>query len=228
MKKKLIYLIGVSGFVGVAMYLYMGFFDISADNKHWKATEWVIAVVRDRSIAKGSAEIVVPDNLDDPKLYAKAAGNYAEMCSACHLAPDTKSSETRDGLYPQPPDFTQPVSHDPARSFWVIKHGIKMTGMPAWGISHSDESIWALVSLIRQLPDLDEKKYSQLVAKYGGSHMPSGGHGASQQGGGSHGESVAGTNEHNSSLQEQAGSDGHGEKITNTPDDSSHGHEQPH
>ena len=223
MKKKLTYLVGISGLIGAAMFFLMGFFDISADNKHWKATEWILEVVRDSSIAKGSADIVVPDNLDDPKLYAKAAGNYAAMCSACHLAPDTKSSETRDGLYPQPPDFTQSEDHDAARNFWVIKHGIKMTGMPAWGGSHSDESIWALVALIRQLPDLDKRKYSGLVAKYGGSHMQSGGHG-----GDSHGGSEAGTNEHNPSHKEKAGSGGHGKKNTTPPDNSSHGHDQPH
>ncbi len=95
---------------------------------------------------------------------------------SAHLAPNVKTSELRVGLYLRPPDFTQYVLTDPARSFWVIKHGVKMTAMPSWGFSHTDEEIWKLVTFIHKLPELNSKSYTELVAEYGGSHQYSSEH----------------------------------------------------
>lgn len=67
------------------------------------------------------------------------------------------------GLNPAPPDLTQGVPR-PAESFWVIKHGIKMTGMPAWGRSHKDDQIWSMVAFLRKLPDLSPQRYGALTA----------------------------------------------------------------
>ena len=48
---------------------------------------------------------------------------------------------------------------------WVIKHGIKATGMPAWGPTHDDETLWSVVAFLQKLPALDEKSYRDLVGK---------------------------------------------------------------
>ena len=176
-KTKIIFIaIGV-GLLGVSIYIWSGFYDIAADKKHWKVTEWFFGVVRDRSIASKSFKITVPSDLDDVAVFVKGAGNYDEMCSSCHLSPGIRSSELSAGLYPQPPDFTKYPLEDPTRSFWVIKHGIKMTGMPAWGSSHSDGEIWELVAFIRQLQKLDHESYEELVSKYASSHQHENGQG---------------------------------------------------
>ncbi len=170
-KSRVIYITIGAGILGAAIFIWFGFYDIAADKKHWKITEWFLEVVRDRSIERKISNIETPSNLDDIQIFVKAAGNYDEMCSQCHLAPGTTTNELAAGLYPTPPDFTESSFNDPARSFWIIKHGIKMTGMPAWGTSHSDEEIWELVAFIQQLPNLDNHSYVELVAKYGGSHQ---------------------------------------------------------
>ena len=87
----------------------------------------------------------MPANLNDPQLILKGAGQYAAMCTSCHLAPGVKDSELRPGLYPLPPNLSQ-VSVDPREAFWVIKHGMKMSAMPAWGASHDDATIWSMVA----------------------------------------------------------------------------------
>jgi hypothetical protein len=51
----------------------------------------------------------------------------------------------------------------PAEQFWIIKHGLKMTGMPAWGRTHDDESLWAIVAFLRQLPNLNVDQYRALT-----------------------------------------------------------------
>src|SRR3546814_8967077 len=63
---------------------------------------------------------------------------------------------------------------DATVAFWVIKHGVKMSGMPAWGKSMSDEYIWNMAAFLQQLPDLDEEQYKALVATSGG-HSHGGG-----------------------------------------------------
>ena len=76
------------------------------------------------------------------------------MCVDCHLAPNRKDSEIRAGLYPKPPDMTRHVDAGTARMFWVIKHGIKMSAMPAWGPTHDDRRIWGIVAFLQELPEL--------------------------------------------------------------------------
>jgi len=87
------------------------------------------------------------------------------MCSMCHLAPGMEITELHMGLYPQPPVFYQAEDeHDDIKdTFWVIKNGIKLTGMPAWGASHSDKEIWALVAFINRLNTVSAADYQKLT-----------------------------------------------------------------
>lgn len=152
--------------LGAAAFVGSGRYDIAADQPHWAATERAIAVLRERSIEHQSAGITVPD-LDDAQRIRRGAAHYAEMCAACHLTPGMRSTELREGLYPQPPDLSRHGVHDAAEAFWVIKHGVKLTAMPAWGRSHDDEAIWDMVAFVRQLPKLDETQFEALAGMAG-------------------------------------------------------------
>jgi mono/diheme cytochrome c family protein len=126
-------------------------------------------LVRDRSIAVRIKDVQVPP-LDDPELVADGAEHYAAMCVDCHLAPGDEQSEMREGLYPQPPDLTKHVDAGAAEKFWIIKHGIKMSAMPAWGKTHDDRSIWSLVAFLQRLPELTPEQYRGLVDTPDGRH----------------------------------------------------------
>ena len=119
-------------------------------------------LVRDRSIAVRIKDVQVPP-LDDPELVADGAEHYAAMCAGCHLAPGIKQSELREGLYPQPPNLTERIDAGPAEKFWIVKHGIKMSAMPAWGKTHDDRSIWGIVAFLQRLPELTAEQYRALV-----------------------------------------------------------------
>lgn len=144
-----------------------GAYDIAADVPHWTLTESVLEKVRTRSIARRSAGIDVPA-LDDPELVASGAGNYDAMCAGCHLKPGVESTEMSRGLYPAPPNLVQRALEDPAAAFWVIKHGIKMTAMPAWGKSMEDRYVWGLVAFLNELPNMPADRYHSLVEASGG------------------------------------------------------------
>nr|WP_283105083.1 cytochrome c [Shewanella dokdonensis] len=143
--------------------IYSGFYNIGADAPHVKPVYEVLKVLRQSSIEQHAKDILVPD-LDDPALILKGAGQYAAMCTDCHLAPGKATSEIRPGLYPQPPNLSL---HRvvPNEVFWVIKHGVKMSAMPAWGFSHDDPTIWSMVAFLMKLPDLSPAQYQELVAK---------------------------------------------------------------
>jgi len=149
--------------IGTGLYIwaYSGSYDIGADSPHWPLTSALLATIRDRSVEAHSARVQVP-NLDDPKMIAVGAAHYSEMCVACHRAPGAPESEMRQGLYPKPPDLTR-AAPPPAESFWVIKHGIKMSGMPAWGKTHDDRKIWAMAAFLQKLPVLDAASYRTLT-----------------------------------------------------------------
>ena len=150
-----------------AGYVWSGTYDVGADTPHSRPMYAVLESLRERSIATHSADITPPD-LTDAQLIRSGAGNYDAMCVGCHLAPGLDETELSKGLYPRPPNLSQTAIHDPAQAFWAIKHGIKASGMPAWGRSMADEYIWGMVAFVRELPALDAGEYAALVAAGGG------------------------------------------------------------
>jgi mono/diheme cytochrome c family protein len=149
--------------IGVGAFVYSGVYNIGADDPHTKPVFLLLETVRERSIEAHAKSFAVP-NLSDEKLILKGAGQYAAMCTGCHLTPGEKDSEVHAGLYPQPPNLSQ-TRVDPKEAFWVIKHGIKMTAMPAWGSTHDDDTIWSMVAFLQKLPDLSPAQYKEIVAK---------------------------------------------------------------
>jgi mono/diheme cytochrome c family protein len=190
--KPLIAGIAALALAGAAAFVFVnsGVFNVAADEPHSAPVHRLLEAVRTRSIAVRAAGIDVPP-LDAPGLVQAGAVHYAEMCTGCHLAPGKEASELRSGMYPQPPDLKQHAHASPAESFWIIKHGIKMSGMPAWGATHDDESIWGLVAFLQVLPELPPEEYRKMVparteghADRHGSHSHDAGHdsGTSQTG----------------------------------------------
>ena len=146
-----------------ALAAYSGAYDVAADEPHWTLTERALQIVRERSIAARAKNLQVP-HLDDEKRVLRGAGEYAEMCQGCHLGPGVEETGLRRGLNPKPPELAR-GRLDPREAFWVIKHGIKATGMPAWGPTHDDGLLWSLVAFVRKLPGLDANGYRALLAK---------------------------------------------------------------
>lgn len=155
--------------VVAAVYFALGFYDIGADAPHLGVTRTFIGYVRNRSIAVRVGDITVP-SLNEPGRVADGASDYDAMCTSCHLAPGMAENEMRPGLYPKPPNLSEIPALPPAVQFWVIKHGIKMSGMSAWGKTHSDDEIWNMVAFLQKLPKLTPGEYKMLVGIAAGHH----------------------------------------------------------
>jgi mono/diheme cytochrome c family protein len=168
-------LLAIVGLLLVGGFIWAGIYNVGADDTHTRPVYALLQTIRQRSITNRASSIEVPD-LSDPSLIRQGAGNYDSMCTGCHLAPGREDTELSKGLYPVPPAFAKAAPGDPAHHFWVIKHGLKATGMPAWGKSMEDEYIWGMVAFLQQLPRLDTDGYQALVASSGG-HSHGGGEG---------------------------------------------------
>ena len=162
-----------------AAALYLGWIDVAADKPHSPAVHALIEFARERSIARQTRDLLPPGDIDGVERIRRGAGNYDAMCADCHRAPGVGESEIRRGLYPHPPDLTRaaaglPPDRAAARRFWIIKHGIKASGMPAWSKGGMDDAdIWDMTAFLGALPTLSAQQYRLQVAASGG-HMHGG------------------------------------------------------
>ena len=150
--------------IGGALFIGSGYYDIGADDHHTKAVLFLIQQLRDRSIEVRARNIDVR-YVVDPARVAAGARRYAELCAGCHLAPGVTQSEIRPGLYPHPPNLAQEEMEPAQRAFWIVKHGIKMSAMPAWGKTLDDAQIWDIVTFVRKLPEMSPETYQQLSSR---------------------------------------------------------------
>lgn len=174
--------IGGLALVAVGGYIWSGAYNVAADDPHWRPTYAMLEMVRTRSVSARAEDLKAPANLSDPARIRQGAGNYDAMCMGCHLAPGMAESELSKGLYPAPPNLSR-SRVEASAAFWVIKHGIKSSGMPAWGKSMNDEYIWNMAAFLQELPTLSPEAYRALVDSSEG-HS----HGGGETGGHSHDE----------------------------------------
>jgi len=156
--------------VAATLFVWLGVYDIAADAPHTRLVFWLLERVRDQSVASHARSIAAPTDLTAPVRVSIGAGLYAEMCSGCHLAPGMEKTELSQGLYPQAPELAKGDDLTPAQQFWIVKHGVKLSAMPAWGRTHPDPLIWDMVAFVRKLPGMTPEQYKQAVASAPADH----------------------------------------------------------
>jgi hypothetical protein len=141
------------------VFVWLGVYNVAADQPHWKITSWFLEEVRERSIAVRSRDISPPSSVS-PTTVENASYYYYGTCDICHGAPGNPPDKFSRGLDPRPPDFASPNWDMPeeAEMFWIIKNGIKMTAMASFGEEvFKDGEIWAMVHFLKNLHKKAEK-----------------------------------------------------------------------
>lgn len=166
---KLIVAVAVASIGAAALVVWGGVFNVAATDPHDPVTLWFLSMVRDRSIAVRAVEDLHPPSLTDSRLIAAGFRSYHTMCLTCHGAPGQDPSPVNRGLNPTPPKLSleRVQRRSDAQLFWVVKHGIRMTGMPGFGPTHSDDKLWAIVAFLRHLPKLSPQEYGEMVKASG-------------------------------------------------------------
>ena len=157
-------LIGIAGVLLAALLAalaiaYTGAYDIAASRGHAAGMRWLLDTTMHSSVrARASA------NDAQARLAAAdpsaGAGEFKSMCEHCHGGPGVDPAEWSRGMLPQPPDLTHAVSKwRPAELYWIVEHGIKYTGMPAFGDSHDTATLWNIVAFVDRLPAMTPDEY---------------------------------------------------------------------
>jgi mono/diheme cytochrome c family protein/cytochrome c2 len=148
--------------LGGVAFVWSGLYDISATDQHLRLTYHTIRRTMDRSVGRRASAIVVPP-LDAPALLERGVALFRKHCVQCHGAPGVAPEPFALSLQPAPTPLARSgLDREPAYLYRVVKHGIKMTGMPAWDFRLEDEDLWAIVAFVRHLPTLSPPEYAAL------------------------------------------------------------------
>jgi cytochrome c1 len=151
--------------LGAAAVLFSGVYDISATDQHTKPVYWLIEATMQRSVQLRAAESETPD-LSRSDLAERGFFQYRNRCLPCHGGPGIAPDEAALGMTPVPANLIPTTQQwSAAKIRWVVKNGIKMTGMPAWKYRMSDDEIWEVVAFVKQkLPLLSPREFQSMVA----------------------------------------------------------------
>jgi cytochrome c553 len=161
-------LYGVLGFalvapVGAVLVAWSGLYNVAASAGHWRVTDAFLHFGMQNSV-RARAPDIQPPPLDNPDLIRLGAGHFHGFCAYCHGAPGIAINPVSLNQLPPPPDLKERVGQwTDQELFWIVKHGIKYAGMPAWPAQQRDDEVWTLVAFLRHLPGLDEQGYRALA-----------------------------------------------------------------
>jgi hypothetical protein len=117
-----------------------GVVPVKASSGHFRVTRWLLQFAKERSVATQTLG-KSSQKLDEPWLVLKGAGHYQSACRPCHGAPDLRPPLVPAQMTPSPPSLAPRIaSWEPEELFYIVKHGIKFTGMPAWPSLVRDDS----------------------------------------------------------------------------------------
>lgn len=98
--------------------------------------------------------------------YVAGATTYRKDCAVCHGLPMQEQTDVSKGMFPKPPQLLQGkgVTDDPVgETFWVVKNGIRLTGMPGFGAALPDEQIWQVSHLLANANSLPASARAELI-----------------------------------------------------------------
>ena len=149
--------------LGGALMVVGGLAPIKASSGHWPITAAFLNFTMRRSVIVHSLALETPP-LDDRALVLKGAGHYEIGCSPCHGSPALRQPVIALAMTPHPPELSKEIPKWRARElFYIVKHGVKFTGMPAWPAQERDDEVWAMVAFLRALPRLTADEYRRLI-----------------------------------------------------------------
>jgi cytochrome c553 len=153
-----------AAFVAGVVFVWSGFYNVAASSDHWAITTWILERVRVNSVATWSYFVEDPPPLADADLIRLGAGHYEGGCSPCHSSPNEPRNAIVSRMLPLPPLLPGAIDDEsPKELFWIVKHGLKYTAMPAWPAQERDDEVWSLVAFLRQLPGMTEEEYARLA-----------------------------------------------------------------
>ncbi len=144
---------------------FSGLYNVAATRPHIKPVEWLLGAAMERCVEVQARGIKAPPEIPP----AEGAADYDRVCVTCHGAPGVQRSPIGQGLYPLPPHLQETADEWTVEQvYWLAKHGVKDTGMPAFGATQNEHELWAMAYLVKRLPSLKPDEYQEFVSKGSG------------------------------------------------------------
>lgn len=151
--------------VSAALVVVSGIVPAKASSGHLPITAWLLEFAMERTVTTHSTGISVPP-LDNEALIIRGASHYDVGCYWCHGAPSGGQPRVALHMTPHPPDLAEEVLEwDPQELFYIVRHGVKFTGMPGWPSEHRDDEVWAVVAFLQRFPQMDRDQYAHLSGR---------------------------------------------------------------
>lgn len=154
--------------------VYTGSYNVAATEEHASFIRWAFNTTMHNSVESRADDAAVPESFT-PAMIEAGASMYKGTCQHCHAGPGVERAEWASGMRPSPPHLTEAATEwELEEVFWLAKHGVKMTGMPAFGPSHDDETLWNVAAFVKQLPAMTPEQYAAFGSPAGGGHHSQG------------------------------------------------------
>lgn len=138
-----------------------GAYNVAADDRHNPITEWALDTSMTNSVQGRASDLAAPQFT--ATMIEAGAGDYKAMCAHCHGGVGEARAEWSAGMLPHPPALANAAEKWTAEEvFWLVKHGVKASGMPAFGGTHQDPALWNIAAFVKQMPEMSEEQYASL------------------------------------------------------------------
>jgi mono/diheme cytochrome c family protein len=159
--------LAVAAAIAVPIFLFSGFLSVAANEPHFDIVGWSLEKIRTASVSRHATEKPAI-SLDDPAVVQAGAREFLKHgCVNCHGAPGATWAKFSEGMTPPPPDLAEVAKErSPQEIFWVVKHGLKFTGMPSFAaIEVKDDEIWKIAAFVKKLPGVSEADFKAWTAR---------------------------------------------------------------
>ncbi|MEO8022990.1 c-type cytochrome [Polaromonas sp.] len=166
MKKSALVLTTVAALLGTALagagvVVYSGIYDISATSQHLQPVYSLLETTMHQSVRWRARNITTPP-LDDAQRLARGGALFRDHCVQCHGAPGVAQADIGKSMQPVPGPLVDALQRwRPREIYWITRHGIKMSGMPAWQFRLDEEALWDVAAFVQALPTLSPQAYAQ-------------------------------------------------------------------
>lgn len=156
--------LAVAAAAGAFVMVNGGLYNVAATQQHWQPVYSLLERAMRQSVRLRARDVEAPP-LDDPRLIVRGAACFRDKCVQCHGAPGVAQEQIGMSMQPLPgPLMDASRRWKPRELYWLTRHGIRMSGMPAWQFHLADEDLWAVVAFLQKLPSLSPHEYAQTTA----------------------------------------------------------------
>tara|TARA_R110002072_G_scaffold303089_1_gene493112 strand:- start:6999 stop:7961 length:963 start_codon:yes stop_codon:yes gene_type:complete len=146
--------------IGAVAVIYSGFYNIAANEPHAMIVRQALKQTARESVIARAPDIALPD--PTPDMIRQGVVLYQKHCVVCHGAPGIAPEQMGRGINPTPPQLVIAATHwSDGQLYWITMHGLKMSGMPAFGVSLSEKDAWSIVAVLREIGWLTPTEYRQ-------------------------------------------------------------------